>query len=202
MRPTEILSHEHRVIEWVLGCLDAMAERCERDGRLDGESARQSIDFLRAFADRCHHAKEENELFPLLESRGFSADAGPTAVMRAEHTQGRSLIAAMEQAIPAAAAADVAGRRAWVEAARRYSILLRDHIQKEDECLFPMADQTLRPSEMEDLTRRFAAVEQHDIGPGVHERYVRLAETLADRFGVRREAVPAEVRSCGCSDHA
>lgn len=185
MRPTETLKNEHRVIEVVLDCLDAMAERCRRDGRLDGESAREAIDFFRSFADGCHHAKEENQLFPLLEARGFSADAGPTAVMRAEHVEGRTLIAEMERALPAASRGEESGRTSWLEAANNYATMLRDHIQKEDHCLFPMADQSLPDSDVAELTRAFEAVEQHEIGPGVHERYVRLAEKLADRFGVR-----------------
>jgi hemerythrin-like domain-containing protein len=202
MRPTEILKSEHRVIELVLVCLDAMAERCRKDGRLDGDSARQAIDFFRSFADRCHHAKEENQLFPLMETRGFSPTAGPTAVMRAEHGEGRSLIAGMEQALAGAARGEVAGRERWLEAAGGYSKMLRDHIEKEDHCLFPMAEQSLLPSDMDELVRSFEAVERHDIGPGVHERYIRLAEELAGRFGVSKCGVPAAARHCGCQGHA
>ena len=68
--------------------------------------------------------------------------------------------------------------------------MLREYIRKEDHCLFPMADQSLPPSDMEELARRFEAVEQQEIGPEVHERYVQLAETLADRFGVSKNRVP------------
>jgi hemerythrin-like domain-containing protein len=189
------------VIEVVLGCLDAMAARCQREGRLDEESARQAIDFFRSFADRCHHAKEENQLFPLMERRGFSPHAGPTAVMRAEHVEGRALIAAMEQATPAAARGEDEGRRRWLAAAGGYSALLRAHIEKEDHCLFPMADQHLRPADIDELDRQFAAVERNEIGPGVHERYVRLAETLARRFGVGMDGVPATAHTCGCAGH-
>ena len=110
MRPTEVLANEHRVIELVLDCLDAMARRCEAVGRLDDEAARQAIDFFRSFADRCHHAKEENQLFPLMEARGFDRNAGPTAVMRHEHVQGRAYVAEMEQAVAGAARGDEAER--------------------------------------------------------------------------------------------
>jgi len=190
VRPTEVLMNEHRVIVQVLECLDAMARRCESDGRLDGDAATKAIDFFRSFADRCHHAKEENQLFPMMESRGFSPDAGPTAVMRAEHVQGREWIAAMEQAVPKAAEGDAAARTSWMRAARLYSAMLREHIQKEDQCLFPMADRALLPSDMADLERQFETVERVEIGPGVHERYLRLADELADRFGVDRSVVP------------
>ncbi len=57
MRPTEILMQEHRVIEQVLNCLEIIAQRAEADSKLDTDSANQAIDFLRNFADRCHHGK-------------------------------------------------------------------------------------------------------------------------------------------------
>ena len=77
MKPTQILENEHRVIEQVLDCLDKIADRCETDGRLDAESAREAVDFFRNFADRCHHGKEEAELFPLMHARGFPQEGGP-----------------------------------------------------------------------------------------------------------------------------
>lgn len=199
VRPTEVLKNEHRVIELVLDCLDAMAARCEAEGRLDGDSAREAIDFFRTFADRCHHAKEENQLFPLMEARGFDANAGPTAVMRHEHVEGRAHVAAMERAVPGASVGDPAERARWIEAARAYSFMLREHIEKEDHCLFPMADQGLLATDVARLADEFARVEREEIGPGVHERYVALADALAERFGVSTAGVPAAARTCGCS---
>lgn len=72
MRITEILTEEHRVIEQVLECLEAMASEAEAAGRLDGAAARQAVDFFQNFADRCHHGKEESHLFPMLERQGIA----------------------------------------------------------------------------------------------------------------------------------
>ena len=202
MRPTEILMTEHRVIEQVLDCLDAMAFACERDGRIAEEPARQALEFFRQFADGCHHGKEENHLFPLMEQRGFSPAMGPTAVMRAEHVQGRSLIREMDESIPGASRGEGAARERWLAAARRYSSMLRQHIDKEDHCLFPMADQALAATDQAELARRFDHVEQEEMGAGAHETQLRLADALADRFGVRKDRVPTSCKSCGCAGHS
>jgi hemerythrin-like domain-containing protein len=201
MKPTEILENEHRVIEQVLDCLDAMVDESEKSGRVPEEPARQAIDFLRAFADRCHHGKEENQLFPMMEARGFSPHAGPTAVMRAEHVEGRTLIAAMEEAIPAASRGEGSACERWRTSARNYGFLLRQHIEKEDHCLFPMADQALGDADQTELLRLFDRVERNDIGAGVHERYLELADALAARYGVRRNRVTGQADGCGCSGH-
>ena len=71
MKPTEILSNEHRVIEQVLAALEAIVRDAKSAARLDEPSARDAVAFFRNFADRCHHGKEEVHLFPALEAKGF-----------------------------------------------------------------------------------------------------------------------------------
>jgi hemerythrin-like domain-containing protein len=72
MRPTEILSSEHRVIEQVLDCLEAMVKGLRAGKPLEEERAATALYFLRQFADACHHGKEEERLFPMLVARGMA----------------------------------------------------------------------------------------------------------------------------------
>ncbi len=188
MKPTEILSGEHRVIEQVLSCLEKMAEACRAGGRLDAADAKAAVEFFRGFADRCHHGKEEAHLFPAMEAKGFSADCGPTAVMRYEHEQGRASIRGMDEAIDAAAAGDAAARERFVAHAAAYVGLLREHIRKEDHCLFGMADQAFTAADQQALMAAFSKVESEEIGPGVHEKHLAVANDLAARYGVASPA--------------
>lgn len=199
-RPIEILMNEHRVIEQVLGCLEKMLERAERDGSLDGDSARQAADFFRTFADRCHHAKEEHQLFPALEARGMPAEGSPTAVMRYEHDQGRTAVAQMAETCESAAAGDRQALADWMSAARGYIELLRQHIQKEDQILFMMADRMLDSEAQQALLEQFQHVESHELEPGLHEKYVAVADELGKRFEVeRRTSSPSTGGGCfGC----
>jgi len=184
MKPTQILENEHRVIEQVLDCLDKIADRCETDGRLDAESAREAVDFFRNFADRCHHGKEEVELFPLMHARGFPQEGGPVGVMRIEHDQGRAFVRGMEAAIEGAAAGNATDCRDYLKNARGFAGMLREHIKKEDHCLFPMADNALTEDDQLELRKSFERVDGEEIGPEAHARYLSLADTLADRYGV------------------
>jgi len=197
MKPTQILAEEHRVIEQVLDCLERMAEECQTSGHLDASAAKAAVDFFRAFADRCHHGKEEVHLFPAMEAKGFSAQCGPTAVMRLEHEQGRAHVRAMDEAIPLVAAGDAAGRGKFVEHARAYLELLRQHIQKEDHCLFTMADQAFSEADQQQLLAAFHHVEADEMGSGTHEKYLRIAEELAERFGVAKAAALSHHACCG-----
>ena len=187
MKPTEVLKAEHRVIEQVLNCLEVMTDRACVDGRLDGATARDVIDFFRNFADGCHHAKEEEHFFPMLEQYGFDPDQGPTAVMRTEHHIGRLHLRGMEANLVAAAAGDPDALTRFADQAWAFIKLLREHIQKEDQRLFAMADRFLNPQVQGLLLLRFEEAERGQ-EPGKHQHYLALADSLAERFGVPRAA--------------
>jgi hemerythrin-like domain-containing protein len=199
MIPTEILSHEHRIIEQVLACLERMTQKFALERRLDAQSAREAVDFFRTFADRCHHGKEEAHLFPAMEAAGSPRQCGPTAVMLREHELGRLHVREMAAAIDAAAAGDAGALGRFVEHARAYVELLREHIQKEDHCLFPMANQLFTEKDQEGLMAAFGKVEAEEMGKGTHENYVKIADALAEKYGVARTATAAAGHgACGC----
>ncbi|NLE37075.1 MAG: hemerythrin [Pirellulaceae bacterium] len=191
MKPTEILSNEHRVIEQVLQCLGKIADEAASNGKLDKESAEKAVSFFRNFADRCHHGKEETHLFPAMEARGFSRGCGPTGVMLAEHELGRQHVRGMAENVESAASGDAAAVEHFTEHARAYIELLTNHIQKEDHCLFPMADQAFSDDDQKTLLSAFHRVESEEMGEGVHEGYLTIANELADHYGVAR-AVSAD----------
>jgi hemerythrin-like domain-containing protein len=197
IKPTEILSQEHRVIEQVLDCLEKMALNCAAEKRLDKASAEQALDFFRNFADRCHHGKEETHLFPAMEAKGFPRHGGPTGVMLAEHDQGRGHVRGMADAIEGAAGGEPDAVARFVMHARGYVGLLREHIEKEDHCLFTMANQSLSENDQQRLLEAFAHVEQEHMGLGTHEKFLGIADELAERFGVTR-AEGNRGQTCGC----
>ena len=189
MRPTEILKGEHRVIEQVLTCLERMADQGLEQGKIPAKAATDALKFLREFADGCHHKKEEDRLFPLLEGRGLPRAGGPTDVMRTEHEQGRALIRTMASSLDAAGVGDARALQSFTRAARDYVQLLRAHIHKEDHCLFAMADSLLSPAEQERLEADFDAVEREQAKPCTHNHCLAIAANLARQFDVP-ELVP------------
>jgi hemerythrin-like domain-containing protein len=198
MLPTEILKDEHRVIEQVLNCLERIADDGAVERKLDGYSAQQALDFFQTFADGCHHHKEEAHLFPALEAKGFPPVGGPTAVMRTEHSEGRRHIQAMVPAVEDATQGDSEAVDTFVEHAQAYARLLREHIAKEDNCLFPMANAALSVSEREALAAAFDAVEHPEVKARDHRRCLAIADELAKRFGITRATVS---NGHSCCDH-
>jgi len=179
MRPTDILKHEHQIILSVLDAAEREAGAIAAGEPVDAERLGKFVDFIRTFADKCHHAKEEDILFVRMGDKGFPRDGGPIGVMLHEHDLGRAHVAAIVESTAAAAAGDADARSRVVENLTGYANLLRQHIYKEDNVLYPMADQAFSELDQAAVAADFERVEHDEIGAGVHEKYEALARELA-----------------------
>ena len=166
---TAILRQEHEAILKVLDAAEEAARRIDSGGPVRREALSGLSEFFRLFADKCHHGKEEDLLFPLLESHGMARVGGPTGVMMHEHEEGRALVRQMAEAAEACNWGEDSQRK-WAAAARGYIELLRQHISKENNILFVMAENMLTAQEQEDLAAEFDKVEIEKMGAGTHER--------------------------------
>ncbi len=171
--PTQMLEDEHVLIETVIAALATMVRRSRETGNLEIEDAREAVGFFRDFADGAHHEKEEQYLFPAMEKAGLPASAGPTSVMREEHERGRTHIRAMSAALDASPP-DLA---AFQQHASSFGMLLRDHIAKENQVLFPMAAQLLDPAAQGELALAFAAQD-----PAIRTRFAAIAAKLSETY--------------------
>ena len=75
-------------------------------------------------------------------------------------------------------------QKEFIRNAREYIDLLRDHIRKEDHCLFAMANNAFTEQDQQTLLAAFENVEAKEIGPGVHDKYLKIADDLAKHYGV------------------
>ena len=199
MKATDTLRGEHEVILGVLSALEKIA-RLDGHCELDQISASEALDFLRNFADRCHHSKEENQFFPALATHGLPRNVGPLAVMLADHDQGRALLSRMADAVDAARVSKPGAQLEFARAAKSYVDLMRAHIDKENEILFPMGDEMLSEADQRALSQGFERMEHDDMEAGAHERFLGLAETLCQRFGI--EPAPVAVVGTCCGRHS
>ena len=162
--------------------LGVMADRLEGGSPVDPADLESSVEFIRVFADKCHHAKEEGHLFPEMEKAGVPRERGPIGVMLADHVEGRKHVAAMAGAIPGIREGSVKAAEAFASAARGYGELLTGHIYKEDHILYPMADIRLSGAQQNSLEACFADIEKTIVGEGRHEEFHRLLERLSETY--------------------
>jgi len=179
MNPTEILKKEHKIVLVVLNAAEGEAKSIQSTGKVDANKISQMVDFFRNFTDKCHHAKEEGYLVPKMEERGISRESKPISFMLKEHIRGREKVKAIAEALPKAKRGDSSAIKSLKDNLSTYVQLLRGHIDREDNILFPMADRILTPEDQEALAEAFEKVEAEEMGEGVHEKYHQLAHDLA-----------------------
>ena len=181
--PVKVLRAEHQVILRVVRVLGKLMDRFEQAGEFAEAPLAKCVEFLRLFADACHHGKEEDLLFPVLESRGIPRDGGPIGVMLYEHQVGRGLTKEMAGALTAARTGDATARTRFLQAARQYIDLLTNHIFKEDNVLFDMGDRMMNPDDQRTLTTQFCAVNCRAFEGRRREELQQIADELEAEWG-------------------
>lgn len=170
--PVDMLLEEHAAILAVLDAAEQEVERLENGGAMRQSFWYGYLDFMTNYADRCHHRKEEDVLFSALEEAGLPREGGPTDQMRHEHElmrKGRSRLAELLTGDDIKAISD---------AVRSGINMLREHIAKENEALFPAARRLLSSETIELIRSGFARVKNVDIGEGEHDRFAQLGREL------------------------
>jgi hemerythrin-like domain-containing protein len=172
---SQVLVDEHKLILRMIGLLEKNAPETAVGRYLNWQFYRDGIDFIRS-ADRFHHAKEEDVLFKALIDNGMPKENSPVAAMLMEHDQGRGYVRSMEIAMQEAQAGRTDACRVIAANFLAYAALLRDHIDKEDTILYPLAERVI-PETMR---------------AGIQEGYQAAATQVAERFAGQYAAVVAK----------
>lgn len=175
MSPIEILVTEHRLLE---GLLDAMERWAGEPGAGDRDTLGWFVRVLLDYVDPVHHGKEEEILFATMVEHGFPRQFGPIAVMLDEHEQARALVHQLEDLAKPGGAWGDQQRAAAADTARAYAGLMRQHVHKENEVLYPMAESRLNGAVMDAIGARFEQFTADRVTPARRELLAR-AEQLA-----------------------
>ncbi|RJQ66406.1 MAG: hemerythrin [Desulfobacteraceae bacterium] len=151
------------------------------------KDAEALLDFFRTFVDTCHHGKEESGLFPALEQVGVSRQGGPIGVMLNEHEQGRTHLREMARALKDHEAGRPQSAERFSMHAGEYIDVLKRHIQKEDQVLFPLAAERLPASTAAQLETKFKQIEAEVVGVGKHEQYHTMLDIFMEKYGLGTE---------------
>jgi len=149
----QMLSNEHKNILAVIDILLRECDSMESGSEIDKNLFKKATGFIEGYADKFHHAKEEDILFVELCKDEVRMRCNPTQQMLHEHDLGRNFIKELKKGI------EIDNKDKIIENARGYAYLLKDHIFKEDNILYPMTDESLSPSIKNDILNKFKQVE-------------------------------------------
>ncbi len=178
METAYTLMNEHMGILAVLDEAQRAASAAAKSAPVPVDIFTDIREFFAIFVDRCHHGKEEDELFPRLVQMGEGSLADE---LLREHGEGRALAAAFAATVDAYVPGESETGIALQHALESYSSFLREHISTETSQLFPLLEMRLASAD-EEIIQAFERIEVEKIGAGTHERLHHMIEGLPGRI--------------------
>ncbi len=172
---TNVMVEEHKLILRMVALVEKNAGLVEEGKFTDWQFFLDAVDFIRSYADRFHHAKEEDTLFTALIANGMPEKSSPIEAMHIAHDQGRAFVRGMEEAAAKALAGETGQGADIVENARGYAALLREHIHTEDHILYPLAEKVL-PADVRPAMRKAYDRAEAAVPADFTDRYTRMVE--------------------------
>jgi hemerythrin-like domain-containing protein len=178
-----LMIDEHKNIKRMLkvvrkACLGVMNGK-----EIDYTDFEKMIDFIRNYADKNHHGKEEKILFSrMVDEIGGAAEKLVKFGMLVEHDLGRMYIKEFEEALAKAKAGDNEAKLDIIANAVSYANLLNRHIDKEDNVVYSFAKRELSDETLSKVDIECAEFEEETSKAGIQSRYISILESLEQKY--------------------
>lgn len=181
MNTIELMMSEHENIRRVLRSIRKICMKILNGEEVDYKIFYEVIDFVRNYADKHHHKKEENVLFKKMsEKLDKMISEGPVKGMLIEHDMGRFYIRNLEEAVKKVEAGELDARLDIIANAISYANLLDGHIEKENSVIYKIASRSLSKEDMEDIDRVCMGIEKDAEDEKLQENYIAFADRLEE----------------------
>ncbi|MCG6972746.1 MAG: hemerythrin domain-containing protein [Desulfobacterales bacterium] len=168
---------EHRLIERMIVIITGMISKIEKENKADPVLIDTAVDFIRTYADKTHHGKEEEILFRDLKERKLSeADRRLMNDLIEEHVLGRKLTGSLIKANDRYRNGDSGALSEIISGLRLLIDFYPKHIEKEDKVFFPAARQYFSEQEDQAMLEEFWEFDRKMI----HDKYISVVETLGN----------------------
>ncbi len=175
MLPIGPLMIEHRLIERMIKLIRDETSEAKTRTEIDPYFVDSAVDFIRMYADRTHHGKEEDILFRDLNDKHLSEqDARIMEELIEEHRFGRQVVGELVDANKAYRNGDQNSFDFIIERLQILADFYPKHILKEDKMFFPASMGYLHPLEKDRMLEEMWDFDKKMI----HEKYSRLVESL------------------------
>jgi hemerythrin-like domain-containing protein len=178
MKPIGPLMHEHRIIERMIRVMKLEMDETNRNGGLDTVFIDNAVDFIRIYADRCHHGKEEGILFRDLASKPISPELRRIMdELFEEHRHARSVVGQLVEAREQYAAGRLAAATDAAACIKELVEFYPIHILKEDKQFFFPCMEYFSRQEQDSMLQEFWEFDRQLI----HEKYRSVVEHYENR---------------------
>lgn len=185
-----LMEEDHANINRALGVIRNICLQLMQGGEVPDEDLREIIEFVREYADKHHHGKEEKFLFPVMVKKlGPVGEKLVTNGMLVEHDLGRADVLSLETALNEYKKNPRLELKLDILSyAMAYAHLLQLHIEKENSVVYPFAERGLSEEDFKDINEKSQAFEDEQTAKGVQKRYLDILEKLEKKYPASAQA--------------
>lgn len=183
MESIRIMVEEHTNIRRMLKVIRQVTYRVMTLGEFDIEDITRIIDFVRVYADKHHHGKEEDILFETMNKEIEKlAKSGAITGMYIEHDSGRLFMANLEKGVNSYKEGNDEARLDIIANAICYADLLDRHIEKENTAMYKFAENMLGDSSKSYIEDECGKIEEEASQSGLQEKYLGILEEMERKY--------------------
>jgi Uncharacterized conserved protein len=177
-----LMVEEHKNIKRMLEVIRKVCLSIMNGKEIDYTDFEMMVDFVRNYADKHHHGKEEKFLFNRMVDIGGAAEKLVKFGMLVEHDFGRLYIKELEESLAKVKAGDDEAKLDVIANAVSYTHLLNRHIDKEDKVVYPFATRELSKEILSKVNTECDAFEEEMNRDGVQNKYIQVLELLEQKY--------------------
>ncbi len=179
----EVMMEEHRNIERMLEVIRKYCYKILKNEEVDYNDFFTLIDFVRTYADKHHHGKEEVLLFEkMVKELGAVAEKVVKYGMLVEHDLGRLYMQDLEIAVKKVMEGDDEAKLDVIANAVSYTHLLHRHIEKEDKVIYKFAKDKLSQETHEILEKECCQFEEKAEEAEIQKKYLQLITKFEEKI--------------------
>lgn len=184
---TASLRKDHEIIKKVLKATEICITMLKEGKEIPPAILLDTVDFIKNFIDRCHHAKEEQGLFLALEATGMPRENSAIGTMLKEHEEARKIAEQIKSSVESyLASKSEQSRSALILHCEEYVNHIDRHILKEDTRLFVIAERRLKGKE-NNVENMVQSVELEKVGKEGTRQYEEKADNMLSSIIQQRQ---------------
>ena len=180
MKPTEELIYEHNAIKLTLNVMSNISRSIKDKKVFYTNDVEKIVDFLTVYVDKCHRTKEEEVFYPaLLLSKLPVVNIG---LIINEHAIGEGYLDEISCCVENCKIGSTFSGERIADCMANYVQLIQEHIQKEENDYFPMANKALSGEAQKEISKQFKLINDEFVGLDIHTRYDELLKSMENKY--------------------
>jgi len=182
MTPTENLINEHKKINELLDIMSKIALKIKSKDVFYPNDVEEVVKYLINIIENSHHGKEDDVFYPELISSGIPKETAPLSIINYEHLISVNYLKDISSCVVNCKIGNDFSGELLADSLTNYVIAIKNHIQREEEIVFPIANEVFSIEKQNDILQRFEIIEQKYISNSFNDQFDELLNKIKNKY--------------------